>query len=125
MKKNLLPALCTCLLVVGCGTSPYGAELGALSADGGSTSSAGRTPTGFPTVSDFGASGPLAGVVETSPATCHLYRPATLGDDGVRHPVVVWGNGTIGQPVDYAPLLKHWASHGFVVAAANTAMAGT
>jgi hypothetical protein len=37
----------------------------------------------------------------------------------------VWGNGTFTSPAAYAIVLNHWASHGFVVIAANTSNAGT
>lgn len=52
-----------------------------------------------------------------------LFRPKDLG--GVRHPVIVWGNGTFAIPLVYAGLLRHWASQGFIVAAANTPMSGS
>jgi hypothetical protein len=55
-----------------------------------------------------------------------VYRPKTLGVGGVKHPVVIWGNGTNAPgPFVYGWLLTHWASHGFIVAAANTGQAGT
>ena len=41
-----------------------------------------------------------------------------------RHPIILWGNGTGTSPFIYRRLLDHWASHGFVVAAARTIMAG-
>jgi pimeloyl-ACP methyl ester carboxylesterase len=59
--------------------------------------------------------------VETLPAYT-LYYPATLAG---RRPVVVWGNGTFAVPVIYSGLLRHLASHGFIVAAANTPFSGT
>jgi pimeloyl-ACP methyl ester carboxylesterase len=37
----------------------------------------------------------------------------------------VWGNGTGAVPAVYAPLLRHFASYGFVVAAADTPFSGT
>jgi len=54
-----------------------------------------------------------------------VYRPSFLGLGGVRHPIILWGNGTTASPPIYAGVLNHWASHGFVVAAANTSNAGT
>lgn len=51
-------------------------------------------------------------------------HPARLG--GCRaHPVVLWGNGTGSTPSTYAGLLRHLASHGFIVAAAGTGSAGS
>ncbi|MFJ5708463.1 acetylxylan esterase [Streptomyces sp. NPDC093105] len=49
-----------------------------------------------------------------------FYRPKDPGRSGERHPVVIWGNGTGAVPGIYGSLLRHWASHGFIVAAANT-----
>jgi hypothetical protein len=43
----------------------------------------------------------------------------TLGQGGVRHPVIVWGNGTGGPTGVYAAAFEHWASHGFIVIADN------
>ena len=43
-----------------------------------------------------------------------------MGQSGERHPVVIWGNGTGVVPGVYSSLLRHFASHGFIVAAANT-----
>lgn len=52
---------------------------------------------------------------------CTIYRPTS----GSGHPVILWGNGTGSSPSTYASGLRHWASWGFVVAAANTSNAGT
>ncbi|GAA3207101.1 chlorophyllase/cutinase-like alpha/beta fold protein [Actinocorallia longicatena] len=46
-----------------------------------------------------------------------FYRPKNLTG---RHPVVIWGNGTFAVPGAYTLLLRHWASHGFIVAASNS-----
>lgn len=79
----------------------------------------------FPPVSSFDRSGPYSTTSERGGLRCTIYRPRTLGQSGVRHPIIIWGNGTGGSPSTYGSLLKHWASHGFVVAAANTSNAGT
>ena len=79
----------------------------------------------FPPVSSFSARGPFSTVVETpAQVACTIHRPATLGQNGVTHPVLLWGNGTGSSPATYSALLSHWASHGFIVAAANTSNAG-
>ncbi|WP_426368286.1 chlorophyllase/cutinase-like alpha/beta fold protein [Streptomyces sp. E-08] len=49
-----------------------------------------------------------------------FYYPKDMGQRGELHPVVIWGNGTGAVPGIYSSLLRHWASHGLVVAAANT-----
>src|SRR5690606_7050327 len=81
--------------------------------------------TGFPAVSDFAASGPFSVTNSNVNTTCAVYRPRTLGENGLKHPIILWGNGTGGSPSTYGRLLEHWASHGFVVAAARTSNAGT
>lgn len=54
-----------------------------------------------------------------------LYYPTDLTTSAVKHPVVLWGNGT-GATVDqYDVFLRHLASWGFVVAAANTGQSGS
>ncbi|MGA6098074.1 alpha/beta hydrolase [Stutzerimonas marianensis] len=81
--------------------------------------------TPFPGVSSFERAGPYATTSRSEGPNCRIYRPATLGQNGVRHPVLLWGNGTGTGPTAYSGLLSHWASHGFVVAAAETSNAGT
>lgn len=51
-----------------------------------------------------------------------LYRPTTLV---ANHPIVTWGNGTYATPVAYDGLLRHFASHGFVVIASNSTQTGS
>jgi len=81
--------------------------------------------TPFPGVSNFDRSGPYATTSRSEGPNCRVYRPSNLGQNGVRHPVILWGNGTGTGPTAYSGLLSHWASHGFVVAAAETSNAGT
>ncbi|WP_378740835.1 acetylxylan esterase [Nocardia brasiliensis] len=58
--------------------------------------------------------------VQVQAMTDHtLYFPAKMD----RHPVIIWGNGSLARPAIYDGLLRHWASHGFIVAAANTVWA--
>jgi hypothetical protein len=81
--------------------------------------------SGFPAVSDFSAPGPYQIVSSNEGPDCTIIRPEILGERGLRHPVILWGNGTGAVPETYAGLLANWASHGFVVAAARTTNAGT
>jgi hypothetical protein len=46
-----------------------------------------------------------------------LFYPTNLGANGFRHPILPWGNGTLGSPSHYEYFLKHMASWGFVVVA--------
>ncbi|MEK1905486.1 MAG: alpha/beta hydrolase [Pseudomonas sp.] len=81
--------------------------------------------TAFPAVSNYDNAGPYATTIQSEGPSCRIYRPSNLGQNGVRHPIILWGNGTGATPDTYAALLTHWASHGFVVAAAETSDAGT
>ncbi|WP_223651295.1 alpha/beta hydrolase [Halopseudomonas nanhaiensis] len=89
------------------------------------TGGGGDTGTGFPGVSSFSASGPFATTSGNEGPSCRVYRPRTLGAEGRQHPIIIWGNGTGSSPTTYGSLLEHWASHGFVVAAARTSNAGS
>jgi alpha-beta hydrolase superfamily lysophospholipase len=80
---------------------------------------------GIPSVGKrFAERGPYSVTVQREP-THTYYSPATLGLGGVRHPVILWGNGTTARPPIYEMLLRHLASHGFIVVAAETPDAGT
>ncbi|MEU7002292.1 acetylxylan esterase [Nonomuraea sp. NPDC046570] len=84
------------------------------------TADTAATGTGFPSVGgNWGAPGPYATAVDVGAITT-LYYPRDIAQSQLRHPVIVWGNGTFAFPVVYRELLLHWASHGFIVAAANT-----
>lgn len=80
--------------------------------------------TGFPSVgTDFDDPGPFP--VATLDGAQHTYFfPSNIQSTGLDHPVILWGNGTGANPGNYTGLLSHFASHGFVVAAANTPNAG-
>lgn len=111
MLKNLLPASTAVLAMA------LAAPAMALLPD---------TPgTAFPSVSNFANSGSYSTTSVNEGPSCTIYRPSTLGQNGVRHPIIIWGNGTGGTPSTYNALLTHWASHGFVVAAAQTTDAGS
>lgn len=102
-------------------------------ADGPADTGTGDTATGggeadctpFPSVDDFGAPGPFETVSNAEGPDCTIFRPAVLGAEDRLHPIILWGNGTTAVPAFYAAILSHWASHGFIVAAANTSNAGT
>jgi hypothetical protein len=91
----------------------------------GAAPAAAQTASGCPSVDGkWAGAGPFAVTTQQSGAGQTIYRPAQLGTLGcTKHPVVLWGNGTGTSPSNYDALLRHWASHGFIVAAANTAQA--
>lgn len=82
--------------------------------------------SGCPSVgSNYAGTGPFA-VSTQSNSTNTFYSPTNLGTNGcTRHPVILWGNGTLTSVSWYDALLRHLASHGFIVAAANTSNAGS
>ncbi|OLR93241.1 alpha/beta hydrolase family protein [Actinokineospora bangkokensis] len=79
------------------------------------------TPPAQAVAPSWSAPGPYAVTVEIGLVTT-VYRPARMQG---RHPVIIWGNGTGGIPGVYTGLLRHLASHGFIVAAANTPMSNS
>src|SRR3954468_8357049 len=83
---------------------------------------AGATADGCPSVDgNWAAAGPFAVTTQATGSGQTIYRPAQLGTLGcTTHPVVLWGNGTGASPANYDGLLRHWASEGFIVAAADT-----
>lgn len=79
-------------------------------------------PALFPSVSDVSAAGPYK--VKSYSAggpngNYTIHQPDPLGPDGLKHPLLTWGNGGSTTPGWYS-MLPHLASHGFVVIAANT-----
>jgi dienelactone hydrolase len=50
-------------------------------------------------------------------STHTLFVPKKLGDQGVKHPILVWMNGATGSTSFYQTMLEHFASHGFFVVA--------
>ena len=79
----------------------------------------------FPPVKTFTDDGTFIPMTEAGGPSCTIYRPATLGEQGRKHPVVVWGNGTFNTPDSYDAFFKHLASQGFIIAAANTSDSGS
>lgn len=103
------------------------AALGAAVLSIGAAPASAATGSGCPSVNgNWAGTGPFAVTTQQSGAGHTIYRPAQLGSLGcTKHPVVLWGNGTGATPSIYDKLLRHWASHGLIVAAANTTQSGT
>ncbi|MEV7143939.1 poly(ethylene terephthalate) hydrolase family protein [Streptomyces tauricus] len=82
---------------------------------GGPTDPPGGT---LPPVTDVTAPGPYAVTIDTTAGPGDdgwLVYPANAGQNGVNHPVLVWGPGAGSDPAAYEDMLRQWASHGFVV----------
>ncbi len=106
-----------------------GGSGGAVSvADAGAPCTMGSWPAANPTVAGPFATvtednvGPAAGVGADGgpPVAFTMFRPKDLGQGGLCHPVVTWGNGTGANPSLYKVLLNQLASHGFVVIASDS-----
>jgi hypothetical protein len=77
----------------------------------------------WPEVDDYGAVGAFETMrdADTGPdASFDVFRPVVLGENGRRHPIISWANGTLFSLDEYQALLTHWASHGFVVVASHS-----
>ncbi|MER7577056.1 hypothetical protein [Streptomyces sp. NPDC126514] len=82
---------------------------------GGPTDPPGGT---LPPVTDVTAPGPYAVTIDTTAGPGNdgwLVHPSNAGENGVNHPVLVWGPGAGSDPATYEDMLRQWASHGFVV----------
>ncbi|HKV63167.1 MAG TPA: hypothetical protein VJO16_14730 [Candidatus Acidoferrum sp.] len=82
-----------------------------------------NSPTGT-IEKQFYANGTWAVTVQTGAMCCDslgnkfdLYYPTNLGAGGFKHPIITWGNGTLGKASDVDYFLKHMASWGFVIIA--------
>ena len=65
--------------------------------------------------------GPEAGAAEDGVIPRFtLFRPDDMDQSGLCHPLITWGNGTGSTPSMYGSLLRHFASHGFVVIGSNS-----
>ena len=74
---------------------------------------------GCPSVNrNWAGPGPYAVTSASNGQGTTIIRPAQLGTLGcAKHPVILWSNGAAATVSTYQPLLEHFASHGFIVAA--------
>lgn len=87
-------------------------------------------PTGgtLPPVNSVDADGPFATTVtqSTGPSrNAWVVRPTTLGANGLKHPVFIWGPGAGTGPAEYEFHLRRLASHGFVVFSQTSSSSGS
>jgi hypothetical protein len=88
-------------------------------------------PTGggtLPPVSSVDADGPFAtnAATNTGPARAGwVVHPATLGANGLKHPVFIWGPGAGTGPSNYDFHLRRIASHGFIVYSETSTSSGS
>lgn len=90
----------------------------------------GTPPTGgtLPPVNSVDTDGPFATTVtqSTGPSrNAWVVRPTTLGANGLKHPVFIWGPGAGTGPAEYEFHLRRLASHGFVVFSQTSSSSGS
>jgi hypothetical protein len=94
-----------------------GTSAGASGAAAGSGGAAATAPA-LPPVTSTDKPGPFETVqdLQSGPRRASgVFRPKTLGENGLRHPLFVWGCGGGSNPASYADHMNRIASHGFVV----------
>jgi hypothetical protein len=72
----------------------------------------------LPPVNDVSADGPFSATIDTNTGPAgrgSVFRPTTLGANGLKHPLFIWGPGAGATPASYDFHLRRIASHGFVV----------
>ncbi|WP_406231400.1 hypothetical protein [Nocardia sp. NBC_01009] len=65
------------------------------------------------------------GCCDSTGAKYDVWHPTDLGAGSAKHPIVVWGDGTKAVPSQYAYLLRHLASWGFVVIGTENQQTGS
>ena len=87
------------------------------------TGGVGAPGSTLPPIDDYSKNGPFMPMTMTGSGPDGAYtmvRPATLGENGFKHPVATWGNGITTTPALYPGLLNAIASHGFVIIASDS-----
>jgi hypothetical protein len=110
------------------GTPGNGGAGGSSGTAGGGGSAGTATETGvLPKITDPGQKGPFTPTTVSSTGPMNGYSaiyPMELGQNGLKHPIVVWGNGAATSTPVYATLLNHLASHGFAILSYNSTPQG-
>jgi hypothetical protein len=94
---------------------------GGVAPVGGASGAPATGTMAWPPITDFGMMGSFKPVTKTNSGPMNAYTlfyPEALGRDGLKHPVITWGNGATSTP-DQFTLLPLLASQGFFVIAAN------
>ena len=110
------------------GQSAGGDDGGTGAGNGGEDGGGGNSSDCFPAGSgtDFTSDGPLMATnADVASVSCTIFQPTVLGKAGCLNPVIIWGNGTLNTPSSYTALFNHFASQGFIVAAADTSNSGS
>lgn len=104
---------------IACGSSPIGGGSGGSAGSTGVGGSAGSVGGGvLPPVSSVETRGAFTTTTNQTAGPTRgawLVHPTNLGQNGLKHPIFIWGPGAGATPSSYTDHLNHWASHGFVV----------
>src|SRR5262249_44582725 len=77
----------------------------------------------LPPIDDYSKMGPYATMTMDGSGPDGMYtvvRPTTLGQNGFKHPIAMWGNGITTTPSYYPTMLSSIASMGIVVIASDS-----
>jgi hypothetical protein len=92
----------------------------------GETGAAGMPGCGgtLPAMTDYTQNGPFTPTTTTRMTgpggTYTIVQPTTLGQNGFKHPIAMWGNGITTTPALYPVTLGKIASNGFVIIASES-----
>jgi dienelactone hydrolase len=102
-------------------TRPPGGGTGTTTTTSGGGPTPTTTPNGsrLPLTSNVDADGSYPVTIDTL-SSYRIWRPSTLGENGVKHPIFVWGPGGGSQANSYDFHFRRLASHGFVIIAPST-----
>jgi hypothetical protein len=110
------------------GMTPAAGSGGTASAGAGGAAAPASGNTGtLPAITDPIMKGPFEITETDNVGPMNNYttiEPKNLGQDGIKHPILIWGPGAGSTPAIYQMLLNHIASHGFVIVSYNSTPQG-
>jgi hypothetical protein len=112
--------------VISSGGATSHPDASAPGSDSGADASTGSTGV-LPPVKDPSVAGPFTPAEPDNVGPNNSYTviaPKELGQNGIKHPILIWGPGAGSWPAIYQTMLNHFASHGFVVVSYNSTPQG-
>src|SRR4051812_39082415 len=90
--------------------------------DGPPTPDPGPGPGGgrLPLNANDSGNGSFAVTIDANGGNSRVWRPTNLGQNGIKHPIFVWGTGATAMPNRYDDHFRQMASHGFVIISPNS-----
>jgi hypothetical protein len=105
------------------GGAPSEAGAGASEAGAGASEAGAGAMSSLPPVTDYTKAGPFKTTMISNVGPNNdytIFRPDPLGENGFKHPPVIFGCGIATTPSWYTTFLSRIASHGFVLVASNS-----